>query len=191
MLALAPTFALAFSLPGAPLLATPAAVVPALDWSIFADPSQALIGMPMSEIETITALSNAREDFGGVVGGSYALIDLCMLATGVATVLAISGQLKKSHLAEQLPVANWNTVWPTATDGVAAAGDWSDVKLPSLAEMEGLVLPSLDELRRACVLITTASSARDLVLCTTPTRGCKLGTGFSQYYGEPVYVCNA
>lgn len=168
-----------FTLPALPraagvaaLAAVPAPTVPPLDFGIFADPSPALVGLDMSELETIITASNSREDIGGVVGGSYALAELGLLATGFATLMLINSQLKK----QQVPFAAWQAP-------VSPAAEW----------MAGLALPSLEELQRACVLVTTASSAHDLVLCANPTGAdmCIEDEDFSEYYGVPVFVCRA
>jgi len=150
----------------------PVSVTP--DIFTFADPFASLASLPMSEVEVLVSAANLREDFGGVVGGAYLLIGIGGFVSGLATATAISSQLVGIDAASRLVGAS-----------TAAVDDWK----------AGLALPSLDELHSACVLVSTPASARQLFLCTAPSSAacavtCGIDEEFSDYYGEPVYLCH-
>jgi len=118
-----------------------------------------------SDIDSVVMTANMREDAFGIVGGSYYSIFFAAVLSGSLAAHAIQNQM----LRRAPPRANFF--------------EW----------MAGSALPSLDELQTACVPIAMGDG-RDLFLCAEeslfPAGACGEDEEFSEYYGQPVYVCH-
>jgi len=156
---------------------------PAMMWSL-EDPASSLVALVQDvgldgvldweAIDSVVIASNAREDLGGVVGGSYGLVAMAGLLSGAATAHVIASQRSKQE--ELVPFGDFKKQEEV---GLRPAFEW----------LAGAALPSLEELQDACVQIAN-SDGRYLFLCATPEAGtCDEDEIFSDYYGQPMYVC--
>merc|ERR1712166_1153799 len=125
-------------------------------------------------INTLVAAANAREDFGGVVGGSY--VAFCgVLAIAFFTAFSLSKPKKNAEVSLK-PL--WEL--PEFVPPISGA---------NIRWKAGTTLPSLDELTKQCAIIGE-ELGREYVLCTAPVHDwCDPDEEFSAHYGQPVYVC--
>ncbi len=148
------------ALPARPAAARAAAPTAIAAWdgglypTILADPFDELRGSSLEEIESLVGAANEREDLFGVVGGSYMALD-AVLILGVVVTYFLANALKQHYLSQQAPFASW------AKEGAAAA-DWTfDGNV--IGWRAGIRLPTLTELRMACVIIGQGAGGKDLV----------------------------
>lgn len=131
-----------------------------------------LAGLDLDTASKMIGQNNMAEDFGGVVGGTYAVAFFGAVFCSLATLYGITSYGFGDM--EQVPFGKWRKFKLDVVDL------WN----------AGMALPTLEELERACVVVTTAASERQLLLCSAPSNGvCTPDEEFSDYYGQPVYVC--
>ena len=122
------------------------AVAQMSSWADFSGESlESQIRGNWDQVDTLVAAANAREDFGGVVGGSYLVMYGLLLTAAVALCFLIA---KKA----QEPQAE-------VTDGLFDVFEQPDffAPLPGGGEAfkwhAGMPLPSLEQLKNQCTII--------------------------------------
>ena len=117
-------------------------------WSGFSGQSiESQVKGNWDQIDTLVAAANAREDFGGVVGGSYLIMYGLLLTGVVAMLLLFFSELKKAQPQTEI------------TDGLFDIFEEPRfiAPLPGGGEAfkwrAGMPLPSLAQLKNQCTII--------------------------------------
>lgn len=174
-------------LPGCRVRSTsPSMTSPAFWVHAFEDPLPSLVGA--EDLEAALAAQNVAEDMGGVVGGSYLLGGAIAIAGASAAYIALSrapsaAQSDVAHAAVLGPApAPWkiNAHGPAPRGRTWFFGDftWKTSRLPSLGDLE-----------HSCYMIGEGAT-RSLYLCLSQVGDdCVEDSTYSEYYGQPVYLC--
>jgi len=153
---------------------------------------ETLIGQDWDTMLQLAAAHNAAEDFGGVVGGSYIY--------GAGAVAAVVGFFALNSRAQEISAALDGEQARTLRRADVVIVD-SEIAAASPARgktwwtggfewIDGPVLPSIEELESACIMIAEGHS-RNLFICLDPPEGvdCTQDNDYSVYYGRDVFLC--
>jgi hypothetical protein len=181
MLAALPIVAVAFVLPNA--------AKPAATWQTFGMPLAVVCASsaPLAAAASVPAAIYSPPMHGAsdeVVG----MVELLFLAGFVLTVVLAEASSTIATTASINSYSQQSSVPPLHLPHDMPGRDLAKPTTPHMAWLAGKPLPTLGQLAESCVLIAE-EERKSWFICTSAAGDCSADEEFSDYYGQPVYIC--